>query len=343
MPVSRINPLARELLTKVVYYGPGLSGKTTSLKHVHDTLPADRRGNFVSLATETDRTIFFDFLPVRISRVRNLTVRLALYTVPGQSFYAATRKLVLNGADGVVFVADSQPAARDSNLESLADLEGNLAAFGLSLQSFPHVFQFNKRDVPGVMSVEEMARDLNRFGAPVVETSATSGAGVMLALKTIIQGVIRALGGSSDDQAQKPPRTTKTPALGSGTGSAELQLAPSRPPAPASASSRGGLVSFGSLWPHDASISVVEHAIAAGNHALAVTTAAEMLAEILQDMPGVPDEEGAVARGILLGLDGREYLRLCKLASVPSETLTAQDALFALHLVVSARFKVLSV
>lgn len=367
--MSRINPLAREILTKVVYYGPGVSGKTTSLKYVHDALPPARRGEFVSLATETDRTIFFDFLPVRVTRIRNLTVRLALYTVPGQSFYAATRKLVLNGADGVVFVADSRRSAKEANKEALADLEANLAELGLSLSTFPHVFQFNKRDLDGVMSVAEMSADLNRHGAQAFESAATRGVGVVPALKAIIQRVIQSLGGEPAGSSTSSASSTQTSAksrtaeprsaegttqefvLGSGEPRPRGERDSAAPaPAPSSALSaplapQGAPLSFAPLWPaNDAvAIGVVEQAIAMGNYSLAVITAAEILAEMLENMPGVPKEEGAVARGMLLGVDGHWYLRLCKLASAPSETLTVNDALFALHVVVDARLKLLSV
>src|SRR5574337_210938 len=168
--VSIVNPLSREISAKVVYYGPGMSGKTTSLRHVYGAVREQSRGELISLSTEGDRTLFFDFLPVKIEHVRGLKIRLQLYTVPGQVFYDATRKLVLNGADGVVFVADSQPTARDSNLESMDNLRTNLGELGIELDRFPLVVQYNKRDLPGAMAPSLMRSDLNARGAPEFET-----------------------------------------------------------------------------------------------------------------------------------------------------------------------------
>src|SRR5690606_33580465 len=164
--VSVINPLARELSAKIVYYGPGMSGKTTSLASVHASLKPSHRGEMISLATEGDRTLYFDFLPVHMGKVQELDVRLQLYTVPGQVFYGATRRLVLEGADGVVFVADSQRDARERNQESLSDLRENLRRFGTPLEELPFVIQYNKRDLPNCMSLEELRQDLNTLETP---------------------------------------------------------------------------------------------------------------------------------------------------------------------------------
>src|SRR4051812_786972 len=147
--------MAREIAVKIVFYGPGLSGKTTTLKKIYESVRPSNRGEMMSLATEGDRTLFFDFLPVKVERVGDCAVRLALYTVPGQVFYNATRKLVLQGADGVVFVADSQAGAMLQNQESLKNLEENLQDQGIRFDRFPLVFQWNKRDVPEPVSVEE--------------------------------------------------------------------------------------------------------------------------------------------------------------------------------------------
>src|SRR6516225_10135121 len=154
--MSTVNVMAREIAAKVVFYGPGLSGKTTTLKKIYDSVKPAHRGELMSLPTEADRTLFFDFLPVKVERVGEYSVRLALYTVPGQVFYNATRKLVLQGADGIVFVADSQADAMEKNLESLQNLEENLAEQGIRLDRFPHVFQWNKRDLSPVVSVEDL-------------------------------------------------------------------------------------------------------------------------------------------------------------------------------------------
>ncbi|HSC87156.1 MAG TPA: GTPase domain-containing protein, partial [Polyangiaceae bacterium] len=193
LSVSVLNPLAREVAAKIVFHGPGLSGKTTTLAHIHSMLAPARRGDIVSLATEGERTLFFDFLPVHIPRAEGLDIRLQLYTVPGQVFYGATRRLVLDGADGVVFVADSQEAAHERNLESLDDLESNLKSLGSSLSSMPHVIQYNKRDLPNLLSAEQLRGDLNRYGAADFETSASKGQGVDEVLRSIIRSVGQSL------------------------------------------------------------------------------------------------------------------------------------------------------
>lgn len=350
--MSRINPLARELVAKIVFYGPGLSGKTTSLQYIHRTLPKDRRGEMVSLSTETDRTIFFDFLPVRLARVGDLTVRLQLYTVPGQVFYAETRKLVLNGADGVVFVADSQRTAKDMNMSSLEDLRDNLDEYGVGLDSFPWVLQLNKRDLTDIMPVSEMQADLNPNGVPSYETCATLGKGIFPSLKQVVRLVISSLkkrqearqrlrsfdeippsGGESDEPSLNS-------AISLATASAEgdaLAESPVDLKAPAS-----GGVTFAPLFEdaqgHD-QLLMAEGAVRDGAWAVAVSTAAEALAELLASMPGVADDDGTLAPALILGLDGREYLRLVRLASSPAETIDVADALFALQLLVSARVK----
>jgi mutual gliding-motility protein MglA len=188
MPV--VNPLARELVFKVVYYGPGLGGKTTTLQHIHATAKPEHRGKMVSLATPVDRTLYFDFLPIRVPHVRGMGVRLQLFTVPGQVHYNATRKLVLTGADGIVMVFDSQRAREDANLETLENLKDNLAAHGKSLSMLPHVVQYNKRDLYDVSPVEELERSLNRHSAPSFATVATSGEGVYEALEAITRAVM---------------------------------------------------------------------------------------------------------------------------------------------------------
>jgi signal recognition particle receptor subunit beta len=188
MPV--VNPLARELVFKVVYYGPGLGGKTTTLQHIHATARPEHRGKMVSLATPVDRTLYFDFLPIRVPHVRGMGVRLQLFTVPGQVHYNATRKLVLTGADGVVLVFDSQRAREDANLETLENLKDNLHAHGKSLSEVPHVVQYNKRDLYDVTPVEELERSLNRLGAPSFTTVATNGEGVYEALEAITRAVM---------------------------------------------------------------------------------------------------------------------------------------------------------
>jgi mutual gliding-motility protein MglA len=188
MPV--VNPLARELVFKVVFYGPGLGGKTTTLQHIHATAKPEHRGKMVSLATPVDRTLYFDFLPIRVPHVRGMGVRLQLFTVPGQVHYNATRKLVLTGADGIVMVFDSQRAREDANLETLENLKDNLHAHGKSLSEVPHVVQYNKRDLYDVTPIDELERSLNRYAAPSFATTATSGEGVYEALEAITRAVM---------------------------------------------------------------------------------------------------------------------------------------------------------
>jgi mutual gliding-motility protein MglA len=188
MPV--VNPLARELVFKVVYYGPGLGGKTTSLQHIHATAKPEHRGKMVSLATPVDRTLYFDFLPIRVPHVRGMGVRLQLFTVPGQVHYNATRKLVLTGVDGIVMVFDSQRAREDANLETLENLKENLNAHGKALVEVPHVIQYNKRDLYDVTPIDELERTLNRHSAPSFATTATSGEGVYEALEAITRAVM---------------------------------------------------------------------------------------------------------------------------------------------------------
>src|SRR5690606_1485384 len=185
--------MAREVGAKIVFYGPGLSGKTTTLRKIYETVRPALRGEMMSLATEGDRTLFFDFLPVKVEKVGDCTVRPALYTVPGQVFYNATRKLVLQVADGVVFVAHSQPDAVKRNRETQQNLEDNLLVQGLRLARFPLVIQYNKRDVEGVLPVEELREQLNPRGVPDFETCAISGRGVLDGLKAITRLVINDL------------------------------------------------------------------------------------------------------------------------------------------------------
>lgn len=213
--MSSINFHTREISVKIVYYGPGLCGKTTSLQTIFSSLPVDRRPDLVSLATEVDRTIFFDFLPVTAYRIKDFTVRLQLYTVPGQVFYNATRKLVLNGVDGLVMVLDSQPAMRDSNAESLENLVENLNELGLELDQVPMVFQYNKRDLDPIMTASEMDRRYNTGGLQRFESVATTGQGVFEALKAISRMVVndlmrKGLGRQLREGTERPVRSPAT-------------------------------------------------------------------------------------------------------------------------------------
>jgi signal recognition particle receptor subunit beta len=191
--VSFINYSSREINTKIVYYGPGLCGKTTNLQFIYRKTNPEQRGKLISLATETERTLFFDFLPLALGDIKGFKVRFHLYTVPGQVFYAASRKLILKGVDGVVFVADSQIERMDANMESLDDLRINLAEQGYELEKLPFIIQYNKRDLPGAAPLDEMNKLLNLNGVPWFESVATKGAGVFDTLKSVAKLVLMEL------------------------------------------------------------------------------------------------------------------------------------------------------
>jgi signal recognition particle receptor subunit beta len=185
-----INYVAREINCKIVYYGPGLGGKTTNLQYLYDITGAANKGKLVSLATETERTLFFDFLPIDLGQIRGLRTRFHLYTVPGQVFYDASRKLILRGVDGIVFVADSQEERLDANLESLSNLGENLKEHGFDMNKIPYVLQLNKRDLPNAMPTGELIKLLKVKDEPVFEAAARTGAGVVDTLKGVARQVL---------------------------------------------------------------------------------------------------------------------------------------------------------
>jgi signal recognition particle receptor subunit beta len=191
--VSFINYSSREINCKIVYYGPGLCGKTTNLQYVFKKTNPDQKGKLISLATETERTLFFDFLPLALGDIKGFKVRFHLYTVPGQVFYAASRKLILKGVDGVVFVADSQIERMEANIESLDDLRINLNDQGYDLDKLPYTVQYNKRDLPNVAPVENMNKLLNPGNVPFFEGVAVTGPGVFETLKNIAKQVLTEL------------------------------------------------------------------------------------------------------------------------------------------------------
>ncbi|MBN2586702.1 MAG: hypothetical protein JXA64_00945 [Candidatus Fermentibacteraceae bacterium] len=172
-----------EVAYKIVYYGPGLSGKTTNLKRVRDLIAPEHRGRLVTLCTRGERTVFFDFLPINFASIGNDRVRLHLYSVPGQAYYSLSRKVILDGVDGIIFVADSQGERMDANVDSLEDLENNLESYGLKLSDVPSVLQFNKRDLPSIASTEHMEELLNRYRWPSIESVAIGGSGPIETLK----------------------------------------------------------------------------------------------------------------------------------------------------------------
>lgn len=188
--MSFINFAAREINCKIVYYGAGLGGKTTNLQHIFDKTNEKQKGKMISLATETDRTLFFDFLPLDLGTVRGFKTRFHLYTVPGQVFYDASRKLILRGVDGVVFVADSQPERMDANMEALENLQDNLKEHGYDFNKIPYVLQLNKRDLPNVLSVDDLKKELLKKSEPVFEAVAFQGSGVFETLREVARQVL---------------------------------------------------------------------------------------------------------------------------------------------------------
>jgi signal recognition particle receptor subunit beta len=191
--MSFINYSSREINCKIVYYGPGLCGKTTNLQYVYAKTNPEAKGKMISLATETERTLFFDFLPLSLGEIRGFKTRFHLYTVPGQVFYDASRKLILKGVDGVVFVADSQIERMEANLESVENLRVNLAEQGYDLDRVPYVVQYNKRDLPNVATVDELRRLLNPRGVPEYQAVAPTGVGVFDTLKAVAKLVLTEL------------------------------------------------------------------------------------------------------------------------------------------------------
>jgi signal recognition particle receptor subunit beta len=191
--MSFINYSSREINCKIVYYGPGLCGKTTNLQHIYARTNPDLKGKMISLATETERTLFFDFLPIALGEIRGFKTRFHLYTVPGQVFYDASRKLILKGVDGVVFVADSQIERMEANLESMDNLRLNLKEQSMEIEKLPFVIQYNKRDLPNAAPLEEMRQLLNPTKVPDFEATAHSGGGVFETLKAVARGVLNDL------------------------------------------------------------------------------------------------------------------------------------------------------
>lgn len=243
-----INKAINEVTVKLVYYGPGLCGKTTNLEKIYGNPKLENKGKMISMSTETDRTLFFDFMPMELGTIAGQKVRVQLYTVPGQVFYDATRKLVLRGADGVVFVADSQESMRESNIDSLENLRANLRLNRLDPEKVAIVLQYNKRDLPGVSTVEDMNEYLNPGNLPIVEASAINGTGVTATLRAAVARILDNLKNHVDttlyDQPEltSPDMTARSGVTSSSAGTPKLSMksaapveaaAPAAPPAPA--------------------------------------------------------------------------------------------------------------
>jgi signal recognition particle receptor subunit beta len=191
--MSMINYANREINCKVVYYGSGLGGKTTNLEYVYSRVNPETKGKMISLATETDRTLFFDFLPIDLGEIRGFKTRFHLYTVPGQVYYNASRRLILKGVDGVIFVADSQRSRLEANIEAMHNLYENMESYGYDIESIPFIIQYNKRDLPDIMSVDELRSVLNPMGVPDFEAIAIEGDGVFQTLSAVSKLVVKSL------------------------------------------------------------------------------------------------------------------------------------------------------
>ena len=223
-----INYAFREVSCKIVYYGPGLSGKTTNLQYVHKKVPTQVRGELISLATDTDRTLFFDFLPLNLGAIQGFSTKFQLYTVPGQVFYNATRKLVLRGVDGLVFVADSQLSKMEENKESLNNLLENLKSYGYQIEEIPMILQYNKRDLPEMATIEQLQDTLNHWNVPYYEAVAFKGIGVFDTLKGICKLVIENLKSKTQisPQPESQPVATAVPAFRPATTPVTTPVAP---------------------------------------------------------------------------------------------------------------------
>jgi signal recognition particle receptor subunit beta len=191
--MSMINYASREINCKIVYYGTGLGGKTTNLEYVYSKVNPETKGKMISLATETERTLFFDFLPIDLGEVRGFKTRFHLYTVPGQVYYNASRRLILKGVDGIIFIADSQRKRAEANIEAMHNLYENLESYGYDLETIPFAIQYNKRDMPEVSPLEEMRAQLNPMGVPDFEGVAIEGTGVFETLKAVSKAVVKNL------------------------------------------------------------------------------------------------------------------------------------------------------
>ncbi len=222
----QINFALKEVNCKVVFYGPGMSGKTTNLEIVHQKAPENNKGELTSISTDGDRTLFFDFMPLDLGTVAGMRTKFQLYTVPGQVYYNSTRKLVLQGVDGIIFVADSDPDKMDENIESYENLVENLTEYGKDIRELPHVLQYNKRDLPNAMTVEEMDKRMNRFGVPTFEAVANTGEGVFPTLKVLAGMVLESID-RMDHRRGSGVRPAAKPAAAGGEGrSAPAQRRP---------------------------------------------------------------------------------------------------------------------
>ena len=348
--MSSINLHTKEINIKVVYYGPGLGGKTTSLQYIHRALRPDLRGQLVSLATGVDRTLYFDFLPVKLPKVKDFTIRMSLYTVPGQVHYNATRKLVLQGCDGVVFVADSQPVRHEANIVSMQNLEDNLRGHGLNPETVPLVLQYNKRDLNNLLPINRMEADLNKRKLPAFESIALTGQGIFGAMKTITKLVLSDLKrkGIYQDDSTRVSKLKRAPVVSSKVeeglvSQLDTQLDTQAPPQ-GSAEKAPPIsgIRFSELWPPGQSrdpILSIESAVERGEHKEAVRRSDGWLRENVGKTEG---QEATMAEALLmLGVHGAHYSRFRDI--VPKEAPTREDSLFCLFFVTDIELRMRSV
>lgn len=340
--MSVINHHTREITVKIVYYGPGLGGKTSSLQCLHQRLPDSQRGQLVSLATSVDRTLYFDFLPIKLPKMRGYNIRISLYTVPGQVHYNATRKLVLQGVDGVVFVADSQRLRREANIESLNNLADNLIAQGMDVVSTPLVLAYNKRDLDDLMDIESLQQELNPRSVPAFETCALDGRGIAEVLKTIIRTVLADLKSKgiykinpepskNEELGQEPREAERSSAKPQVSESIEEGLAQAlrehqANPAPVRR------MSLGELWEREdgrAEILALEGDIEREDYLRAVRRAQGVLFGFLGQVEG---SEGVVEELLVLGVHGPHYARFRQAVMNPAPQ--RRDAMFCLFFLV---------
>ena len=368
--MSSVNLHTKEIALKIVYYGPGLGGKTASLKFIHQTLKPDTRGQLVSLATGADRTLYFDFLPVRLPKLRGYSIRVQLYTVPGQVHYNSTRKLVLSGADGIVFVADSQVARREANVESLDNLKENLREQGHAFGSVPLVYQYNKRDLDELLSSEDLDRELNELEAPIFETSATTGRGVFEALKAITTLALSDLrrrgvwktGPDAEDlresHVQQPEALTpitdgsiaaSLQALAEQTTEREpagLDLKPLEPEKAQPQVHLGDGAALSEILPpgptRDAVVTV-EYLVHRGDFVAAVLQADKVFSEASTADPllaATPSGDLSALHALNLGISGMRYLRFRNsIERARTGSASSADALFALFFLTDAALR----
>ena len=345
--MSLVNLQAREISIKVVYYGPGLGGKTSSLQYIHRALKPESRGQLVSLATGADRTLYFDFLPVKLPKLRGFNVRVQLYTVPGQVHYNSTRKLVLNGCDGVVFVADSQKDRESANIESLDNLRDNLREQALAIDSIPLVFQWNKRDCQDLISVSSLNRSLNPRKAPAFETVAMSGRGIFEALKAITTEVLQDLrkkGVWEPQSDSKDGRVTKVAAGGITEKIQEFAESPDSGVHRQAATSISGVKQLpaapGSLaelveGASKNEVLAVEGDIARADYAGAIRRVGKLLHDAVADTVGADPDGGPAMVALVYRVAPERFVRMREiLRRVDGGAVSSQDAAFALFFLI---------